>query len=278
MTVVVPAVAGASRMRARAHVRTELQGGRTRLEVLRSQAPLSLRPTIPRQSEPWARFVDDPAHLCMTAAAAGPLGGDELVLEVEVGAGSALVLTESSATLVLPGHDGAQSRMRVRARVAPGGAFVWLPQPVIAAAGCDHLNDVAVELAPDAQFVMREQLLLGRKDEDSGHLRQRVRVRRDGRPLLAQDLDLGSATGSSPAVAGPHRAVGSLLVVDPRLDAGSSALLDEDGAVLPLAGGGAVLVNALAADNTGLRRQLGQALALIGEQLIPPAEKEQETP
>lgn len=277
MTAVAPSrAAGASRMRARAHLRTELDGGRTRLAVLRSQAPLSLRPTIPARAEPWADFADDPAHVCMTAAAAGPLGGDELVVEVEVGPGSALVLTESSATLVLPGHDGAPSRTRVRATVAAGGAFVWLPQPVIAAAGCDHLNDVAVDLAPDARFVMREQLLLGRKGEDSGHLRQKVRVRRDGRPLLAQDLDLGSEAGRSPAVVGSHRAVGSLLVVDPRLALDSSALLDEDGALLPLAAGGAVLVNALAADNTGLRRQFAQALDLIGNQ--PPATEGQETP
>lgn len=262
MTTVLAPVAGASRMRARARVRTERCGDRNRLDVLRSHGTWSLRPVIGHLPRPWSDLGVDPAavQVCVTAAAAGPLGGDELVLDLEVGEGSSLVLTESSATLVLPGHDGAESRITVNVHVAAGGTLVWLPQQVISVSGSDHRNEVSVQLEGDARLVLREQLLLGRKGEESGRMRQRVRVGRDGRPVLAQDLELGTAVSRSVSVAGPHRAVGSLLVVDPLVDGLAAALLEGDGSMLPLAAGGAVLVTALGPDNLSLDRQFHEAL------------------
>lgn len=265
---------GALRMHATARLRTELApdgrgGQRTRLAALRSEAPLKLRPTIASAPEPWAAHADDFARVCLAAAAAGPVGGDRLHLDIQVAAGSSLVLTEASATLLLPGHDGAESVLEIHATVEEGGTLVWLPEPVIAARGSHHTTLVNVALAPDARLLLREELILGRKGEPSGHLRQRVRVRRDGRPLHAQDLTLG--LDHSPAVTGGHGAVGSLLVVDPELGRREVCLLSEDGVLLPLAGDGAVLVNALAADSGALRRQLDSGLATLGHPWDPRA-------
>ena len=259
-----------TRMRARAHVRTELDTdaagrARTRLATLRSQAPLKLRPTIGRNAELWgAGETEDLARVCLAAAAAGPMGGDELVLQIEVGAGTTLVLTEASATLLLPGGDGAQSRLQVRVEVGPGATFVWMPEPMIAARGCHHVNDIDVKLALDARLLLREELLLGRRRESSGRVRQILRVCRDGHPLHVQELVLGQQSSRSPAVVGDHRAVGSMIVVDPALPDIDPAQLAEDGALLPLAGGHAVLAQALSADSIGLRRQLDAALTLLG--------------
>ena len=255
------------RMRAAAVLSTELVAGargapRTRVVNMRSKAPLKLRPTIASAPEPWAAHAADYVRVCLAASAGGPVGGDRLRLDVLVGAGSSLVLTEASATLVLPGHDGAQSRLEVNVTVQEGGTFVWLPHPVIAAHGCHHLTAVTVDLAPDSRLLLREELVLGRRGEPSGRLRQRLRVRRAGLPVLAQDLDLGGDT--SPAVTGRHGAVGSLLVVDPDLGQVAPALLPEDGALLPLAAAGAVLASGLSADSSALRTQLDHALTLIG--------------
>jgi urease accessory protein len=64
-------------------------GGRTRLTLLRSQAPLVLRPAA------------DAVYLA--AGAAGPLGGDELDLTVSVGPDACLTMRTVAATVALPG-------------------------------------------------------------------------------------------------------------------------------------------------------------------------------
>lgn len=258
-----------SRMRARALVSTELIAGRpgvlrTRISRLRSEGAVRLRPTIAREAEPWPSCRGDVARVCLAAGAAGPMGGDEITVDVDVGTGSTLVLIEASATLLLPGHDDARSVLRVRARVAPGATLVWLPEPMIASRACHHVNDVTVDLDGDARLFLREELLLGRRGEGCGRLRQKVRVRRDGRAMYAQDLCLGADSTRSSAVLGEHRAVGSILLVDPDLPRIQATCLAEDGVLLPLRDSAAVLVQALSRDSIGLRSQLAAGLAVLG--------------
>lgn len=252
------------------HVPLPDGGGRSRIAVLHSQAPLVLRPTHPKGPEPWTRGGPggDPgvARVCVAAGAAGPIGGDDFRFRVDVGAGSTLVLRQVSATVLLPGPRGERSSTRTAVSVGAGATLVWLPEPVIAARGCRHLGEVRVELAAGARLVLREELLLGRHGEQPGTVRQRLRIRLDGRPLLTQQLDVGpEAPGwDTAAVTGGRRAVGSLVVVDPAwLEAPpAAALLGRDGAVLPLAGP-AALVSVLAADGLALRRRLDQGLAAL---------------
>lgn len=189
---------GRSAMHARAAVSTVYSAapgrpGRSRLTTLRSQTPLVLRPTAITTDVPWAGTRSDVARVSLAAGAAGPVGGDQLSLDISVGPGSTLVLSEISASLLLPGVHGERSSTRTRIQVAAGGTLVWLPQPVIAARGCHHLNDVRVELEEGARLLMREELLLGRHGETPGSLAQRVQVRLGGRPLYHQHLDLGPA-------------------------------------------------------------------------------------
>jgi urease accessory protein len=246
-------------------LRTGLRGPRTHVTRLRSDPPLVLRTTVANGPQPWAQHVVGLAQVSLAAAAAGPVGGDHYGLDVHVGAGSALRLTEVSATLLLPGHDRARSRTDVRIRVDSGSTLIWLPEPIIAADRCDHMNDVQVELAPDARLLMREELVLGRHAEPTGRLRQRVRVRCGGQALYSQDLDVGTPAWASPGVASDSRAVGSVLLVDPtwRQRPPRPADLPGQAALMPLAGG-AALVSALAEDNLALRRQLIAGLTALG--------------
>ncbi|WP_233488878.1 urease accessory protein UreD [Blastococcus sp. TF02-09] len=221
-----------------------------------------LRPTHAKGPEPWTTGDTRLARVCLAAGAAGPIGGDEYELTVDVGAGSTLVLRDVSATLLLPGPHGAQSRLRTTVRVGAGATLVWLPEPVIAAHDCHHRTDVHLELDADARLVVREELLLGRHREQPGDVVQRLRIRRAGWPLLDQQLAVGPrAVGwDGPAVTGGRRAIGSLVVVDPAwADAPTAALLGDDTAVLPLQGP-AALVSALGSDAQALRRSLDAAL------------------
>src|SRR5258707_5048003 len=98
-------------MRAAARVVAVLDArGRTRLAVLHGEPPL-----LPR------RTGDGRVHL--VGGAAGPLGGDDLLLSLEVGAGASLQVGTVAASVALPGRDGAPSRVRVQASVADGGCL-----------------------------------------------------------------------------------------------------------------------------------------------------------
>ncbi|MFD5470367.1 urease accessory protein UreD [Streptomyces sp. NPDC127105] len=253
----------------RAHARLavtadrHLSGGtRTRISRLRSEAPLIWRPTIPSAVEPAGRWnPPGAAHVALAAAAAGPVGGDHLRLDVEVAAGAALVVRGVAATLVLPGPHGRPSHTETRLRVAPAGTLVWLPEPVIAAGRCDHYATTRIELEPGARLLVREELLLGRHGETPGTVRQRLRVTLAGRPLHDQEFAVGPDVPGwrGPAVTGGRRTLGTLLVVAPGSPALPPAPPTADAAVMPLSPG-VTLLTALADDALTLRRYLDRGL------------------
>jgi urease accessory protein len=220
--------------------------GGTRLAVLRSQAPLMLRPTA--------------AALYLAASAAGPLGGDVLELSVTVRAGARLVLRTVSAAVALPGCE--ESSFAWWLSVEAGGRLAVLPEPTIVAAGARHRAVTRARVEAGGALVLREEVLLGRYGEPGGTYRGSVHADLGGEPLLRSELVLD---GSDPVTAGPasavgDRATGSLLVVDP---AGTgSAGMGPHGtgsAVMPLAGPG-LLVSAAGPDARTLRARLDAEL------------------
>jgi urease accessory protein len=245
-------------MRATARVVAEPDGcGGTRLTVLRSEAPLLLRRTV-SAAGPGPGPV--PADVHLVGGAAGPLGGDDLLLVVEVRAGAALRLRTVAASLALPGPGGAPSRIRVTATVASGGYLAWLPQPLIAAAGCRHHTESTVDIAPDARLLWREELVCGRSGEAPGDARLSTTVNRGTRPLLAQELAIGPrAPGwNGAAVLDRAGAAGSLLVVEPAwavTGPPGPRVLGPTAALLPLAGP-AVLASVTGADAHQVRAHL----------------------
>ncbi|MBS9533872.1 urease accessory protein UreD [Mycobacterium sp. M1] len=254
-----------TRMRARSHVATELRSRISCVSTLHAEAPVLLRLTRPKEPDPWP--VPGAARVSLTAGAAGPIGGDEYRLDVEVGVGSTLVLQDVSPTLLLPGPDGATSRHTVQVRVAAGATLIWLAEPLIAAHGCRHRQDIAVDLHPSARLLMREELVLGRCGETSGNVFLHSRIRRDGDTLYCQELAVGpDAPGyDGAAVLAGAGAVGSVLVVDPawQVRPPDARVLSSGAALLPLAGP-AALVSAVAADSLALRRDLGAGLVDLG--------------
>ena len=86
------------------------------------------------------------------------------------------------------------------------------------------------------------------------------------RPLYRQDLHLGDDVSGTPAVAGPYRAVGSVLIVDPdwtRTTQPAARHLTDTAALMPLAPG-AVLITALAQNSLDLRASLDLGMVALG--------------
>jgi urease accessory protein len=219
-------------------------GGRTRVTRLRSDGPLALR--------------ESGGAVYLVGAGAGPLGGDDLSLTIEVGPGACLDIRSAAASLVLPGRGA--SRLAVRAEVGTGGRLVFAPEPSIAAAGCDHRASASVVLDEGAELVWREEIVLGRHGERPGRYVSRFDVTSCGLPLLRHELRV-DADAPSAAVLGSARAVGTVLLAGKDLTAEPYATAGLS--VLPLARAG-VLVTALANDTVRLRDLLdrGRSAAL----------------
>ncbi|MEU5810431.1 urease accessory protein UreD [Streptomyces sp. NPDC047718] len=247
-------------VRATARIRAVADGrGGTALPVLTGGGPLALRRTRGGGAE---------AGVMLVGAMSAPLGGDHLAVEATAGPGARLALASAAATLALPGRGGGPARYDVRITAAEDAAVRWMPEPLVSVRGSDLRVRTRAELAPGARLMLREEQVLGRAGEEPGLLRSRLTVVRDGRPLLDQELACGpGAPGGwdGPAGLAGHRAVGQLLVVDPRFagEAPAAAVLGEFAAVTPLAGP-AVLVTALAPDALRLRGLLDAACRTYG--------------
>jgi urease accessory protein len=204
-----------------------------RLAVLHGEPPLLLRRT-------------GPATVHLVGGAAGPLRGDDLRLEIEVEAGAELNVRSVAAQIALPGRDGPPSRMEIEVRVGAGATLRWRPEPLIAAAGCDHRTVTRVEVAEGGRLLWRDDLVFGRHGEGSGSLRTRALFRYAGKTVYRHDLAVGpDAPGwAAPAVLGQAQALGTLLALP---EAAELPPPGGDVAAMPLAGPG-VVVTALGAD------------------------------
>ncbi|MCX5429726.1 urease accessory protein UreD [Streptomyces sp. NBC_00257] len=246
-------------VRATARIRATYNGRVTTLPQLRSDGPFHLR---------RIRTGGRGATVGIIGAMSAPLGGDRLALDITAEDRAELEVTTAAATLALRGPTTAPATYDVRLTAGEHACLRWLPQQLISAAGSNLRQTCTVGLAATSRLLLREEQILGRADEEPGHLVSRIRVHRAGRLLLDQRTAYGDpAPGwDGPSVLDGHRAVGQLLVVDPELDVGRAPVLLREGtkdgcAVLaPLAGGPALFATAVAPSSSALRELLDRAL------------------
>jgi len=175
--------------------------GRSVVRELRSEVPIVLR-----------RSRD---AVYLVGGAAGPLGGDDLRLDVVVAPGARLAIRSAAASVALPGPTGARSRFEVQAEVGARAFLDWAPGPVVATARCGH--DVLSRIIADADGCVRwrEELVAGRTGEEAGSVTARLVIDVDGRPVLRHELRIGAGAPGwdGPAVLDGARAVGSLALL-----------------------------------------------------------------
>lgn len=240
-------------MKAHARVVAEHRRGRSRCTTLRSSPPLAFRAT--------------PEGLHLVATTAGPVGGDDLVLDVAVAAGASLTVRSAAAQLVMPSPTPMASTMRLAVEVGRGATLRWLPEPTVLVRGADHRLTTVVAIEADADLEWRDEVVLGRHGESSGSLVHRIRIERDGRALLCTEVAVGPAwpTSAGPAGIGGARVLASTVLVGQPARAllgrpgAGVATSDSAGSVrsaaLPL-GDDAVLLTALGDDVDATRAAL----------------------
>ena len=165
-------------------------------------APIVLRQTGPHR-----------VHLVQ--AAGGPLGGDELALDVHLGAGTELQVRSTAAMVVQAGDRPAAAQWTVAAEVAAGAALDWQPQPTVICDGAELHSQMTVALRHGACAVLREEVVLGRAGQCGGRFVGQLTVELGSAALLTHTMLLD---GADPVLAGPagtggSRVLGTLAMV-----------------------------------------------------------------
>ncbi|HVW39944.1 MAG TPA: urease accessory protein UreD [Amycolatopsis sp.] len=206
----------------------------------------------------------------LVQAAGGPVGGDQLGLDVSVAAGRALRVCSAAATIAHPGPHGDAINWAVSAAVDAGAELRWNPLPTVVVAGARYHCSFRADVAPDGLLVVREEIVLGRHGEPGGEYRGTLAVTVGDRPLIAHTTMLDGADHdlSGPAGSGGHRVLGSMLVATaaaPPTGLPTAELVADAGiqwSVLPLDGPG-YLILALADTANTVRTVLDRCEALI---------------
>ena len=177
----------------------------------------------------------------------GVVGGDQLHVDLQAGAGTHAVVTTPGAARFYR-SEGATARQQVQLQLAAGARVEWLPLETIAHAGCIAENRLTLTLAEGAECLGWELLALGLpaagEDFDRGSFVQQLelpgvwlergRLRADDTLLLDGPLGLAG-----------HRVLGTLWLAAGRSwdEARREALLDGARTLLGDAVAGATAVH-----------------------------------
>lgn len=202
--------------------------------------------------------------------AGGLTGGDRLAWSAEAAAGTRLTLTTQACEKLYRAEAG-RAEVETRLTVGAGARLDWLPQETILFDGAALARRLDAELAPDATLLAVEAVILGRtamaETVRHGEVRDRWRIRREGRLVFADDLALAgpiAATAALPPLLGGARAFASLLLVAedaPRFLAPLRAAIAGAGGASAF--DGKLFCRLVAPDGLALRRALIPALAVL---------------
>jgi urease accessory protein len=200
----------------------------------------------------------------------GLTGGDRMSWRVDAEAGARLTLTTQACEKVYRARDG-RAEVAVSLDVQAGARIDWLPQETILFDGAALSRTLDAELAADARLLAVEAVVLGRtamgETVRRGTLRDRWRIRREGRLVFADDLrfegPIAEIAGLAPTLAG-GKAFASLLLV---ADDAERFLAPARAAIGPAGGAsafdGKLFARIVAPDGLSLRRALLPAIAAL---------------
>lgn len=241
----------------------------TRLRDLRQSG--SLRLVFPQTHRPEAEVI-------LVNTAGGITGGDQFSLDIEVQTGAALNMTTQAAERAYRAQSGEIAGVTTDVSVQNEARLNWLPQELILFDHCALQRRLSVDLALKARFLMVESVVFGRAAMGEAlrevTFQDRIGIRRDGRPLYIDGIDLhGDAAAhlARPAIAGGAGAMASVIMVDP--DAQSH--LTTVRALLPQTAGASLLaddvlvIRLLAATSFELRRNLIPILEHLSNNTLP---------
>ena len=182
-------------------------------------------------------YLDGSGQVCYVMVNPGGayLGADLFVVDVEVDAGAELLLTTQSATKIYR-TPGSFAEQRMSVRLGEGARLELMPDQLIAYREASYRQNSHLSLHPSSSLVMAEVVTPGWSPDGASFKYEEVRLRNEiwiesgnGAKLLALDNQLirppvNDVTGMGFMEGFSH--LGSLVVVDPRVDQGLADDLD----------------------------------------------------
>jgi urease accessory protein len=225
------------------------------LRTVSSRPPLTIRQVYSAQP--------DVCSLCLVGSAAGPLSGDEVVLDLTVLDGARANLISAGAAIAqgMPGCP--PGRVLSAVSVGADAQLFAEPAPLIVSAGSSVEVMISLELAETALVRWRELVVLGRSGERGGAVRLDWSVRRSGRPVLIQSIDLtDAALVRWPGMLGQRRVISSALITGPGVIA--ATMIDAPTAMCQKIDDHTALITVLDVDAASAEHRLNELLPDCG--------------
>jgi urease accessory protein len=224
------------------------------------------------------RTAGDVPEAVFLNTSGGLTDGDTLSLALHIGQGArVLATTQTSERAYAARRDAAH--VSVTATVLAGGRLDWMPQETILYQSSNLSRRTEVDLAPGAECLLAETIILGRhamgEVVTDAHLRDHRMVRRNGSPVWAETLHLTPEvlTSPSPALLGGARALAVVCLVAQGAEdavAPLRAALTHPGTTGAVSGwNGKCVVRVVATDGWPLRQQLAQILHILSGRSLP---------
>lgn len=257
------------RARGQVRVSSKLRAGASVIDGLSMAG--SMKALFPRPAGPALDVM-------LINTAGGVTGGDRFFVEAEAGPDTTVTLTTQACERAYAARGKTAGRIETHLSVAAGGRVNWLPQETILYDKLNFERRLAVDLAADARFLMVEPLIFGRvamgERLRAGHFRDRVEIRRAGRPIyldgvaLSGNIDAQMTRASTMA---GHRAMAALVYAG----GDAEAWVDRLRGLMPATGGVSLqspdllTCRIVAPDAFALRRALVPAIRALNDNDIP---------
>ena len=141
-----------ARWQAKLDLSYSMQGGRT-LASYAHQGPLRVLQSLYPEG-------DAVCHQVLVHPPGGLVGGDQIQIDVRVGCGAHAFVTTPGATRFYR-SAGPTASQHIRVVLEPNARLEWLPLETIAYSGCRAHNQLNLALAPGAQAMAWDVLVLG---------------------------------------------------------------------------------------------------------------------
>jgi len=248
----------------------ERAAGQTIASEVDEAGPLRLR--FPRMAPPGTLEV------VLVNTGGGIVGGDRLRFDIDAGEGASVAVT-SQAFEKIYRSAGPAAEISVRLSAAVGAQLAWLPQETILFDRAHVTRSIEADVAAEASLTLCEAIVFGRaamgETVASGTLRDRWRIRRNGKLVFADGLTLDGPIGSILARAATARgaiATATMLQVAPdaqtKIDAVRTALGTQGIEAGASAFDGMWVARLLAPDGFALRTAILESLSALG--VVPP--------
>ena len=250
-------------------------GARTEIRQVFETGGYRLR--MPRSRGPSCEAV-------MVNTGGGMAGGDHARFTFAVEPDASVTLTTTAAEKIygIPmALDAAVgTRIDVGLTVAAGASLEWLPQETILFDRAQLDRQLSATLEPGGRLLMAEMLVFGRlamgETMRDGLLRDRWRIRRGGRLVLAEELALKGRPDElldRPALGGGARASATVVLVSPEaeqaIDASRLALTSTDVTAGASAWNGLLVARATSPSPERLRAAIVALLASLRGRALP---------